>query len=103
MIWRTGALGRFVGALAPAMGAIETSCFHVAANPRRFCGSPNGLKATLGDSRLFYPSRRHKPMVRLSILMVRANAAPGFLLSAKPVLLAQAPPHLLEGWRPTLS
>ena len=34
--------------------------------------------AALGDSRLFYPSRGHKPMVWLTILMVRTNAAHGF-------------------------
>ena len=33
----------------------------------------------VGDSRLFYPSGGYKPMVWLTILMVRTNAAPGFL------------------------
>ena len=58
MIWRTGALGRFVGAHAPARCANETSCFHVTANPRRFYGWQSATsKRSLGDSRLFYPSR----------------------------------------------
>jgi hypothetical protein len=68
------------------LGAIETSCFHfVAANPRRFYGSLGDLKETLGDSRLFYPSGGHKPMVALTILIGRANvprpfrAPPGHL------------------------
>ena len=52
-------------------GAVETSCFDVAANPRRFLGD-------LGDSRLFYPSGGYKPMVWLTILIVRTNAAPAF-------------------------
>lgn len=58
-----------------ALGANETCCFHVAANPRRFYGS----RGNLGDSRLFYPSGGYKPMVWLTILMIRTNAAPGFL------------------------
>src|ERR1700712_1844371 len=71
-IWRTGTLGQFAS-VPRRPGAVETSCFEVAANPRRFYGSLDDL----GDSRLFYPSGGHKPMLPLAILMVSTNAAPG--------------------------
>ena len=73
---RSGAPGPLVSSQAfqRRAGTVETSCFDVAANPRRFYGS----LGTLGNSRLFYPSGGHKPMLPLTILVVRMNAAPGF-------------------------
>ena len=51
---------------------------------------------------MFYPSRGHKPMAGLTILMVRTNAAPGFVGSGA-AELAPGPSHLLEGLQPSRS
>src|ERR1700735_3253164 len=52
-------------------GTVETSCWNVAANPRRF------LRRWGLDP--FYPSGGHKPMVGLAISIGTANAVPAFL------------------------
>ena len=69
-------------------GAIETSCLML----RQTQGAFAACSAGLGDSRLFYPSGGHKPMVWLTILMVRTNAAPGFFAPFGPSRLHSSRP-----------